>query len=170
MRDPPLGMPFAARLEDTMTTDNESTTPRAATGDGKPVPPKGHSTGTLLAVAVAALLVGVAGTVYYTTLVNEAYRAAVLSGAATATSRPVPAVVHRPDGPLGDGIYGLGTDIHPGLWTTPGGASCYVGTLDAYGGTMRNDIGSGPRRFRVRPDADAVKFSGGCVWTKQVER
>jgi hypothetical protein len=75
-----------------------------------------------------------------------------------------------PVGATGDGQYLVGSEIQPGTWHTPGGADCYYERDNSLGGEVgaiiANDNITGPTTIQIDPSDKAVKFNGGCAWSK----
>jgi len=84
----------------------------------------------------------------------------------TATVTYTPAPVDE----TSDGQYLVGSEITPGTWHTDGGTHCYYERdSDLTGGLtsiIANDNITGPTTIQIAATDKAVKFNGGCTWSR----
>lgn len=78
-------------------------------------------------------------------------------------------ITASPGGPFDSGTYIVGTDITPGIWSAPGGPSCYWERLRGFSGTftdlIANDFGRGGRVAIAASDAGfTTRYCG--PWTR----
>jgi hypothetical protein len=76
------------------------------------------------------------------------------------------------NGPFDDGTFVVGSELAAGTYRTDGsGGSCYWerlrDTSGEFDAIIANDAFSGPNTMTVRASDGAVRFSGGCTWTRR---
>lgn len=84
------------------------------------------------------------------------------------TTQAMPSV----NGPFEDGTYLVGSELTAGTYRTDGsGGSCYWerlrDTSGEFGAIISNQAVSGPSTMTVQSSDNAVRFSGGCTWTRR---
>lgn len=84
------------------------------------------------------------------------------------TTQAMPSV----NGPFEDGTFLVGEEVAPGTYRTDGsGGSCYWerlrNTSGEFEAIIANNAVSGPSTMTVSASDGAVRFSGGCIWTRR---
>jgi hypothetical protein len=87
-------------------------------------------------------------------------------------SAPTTQAMPPVNGPFEDGTYLVGEELAAGSYRTDGaGGSCYWSRLEDttgnFGSIAANGIVSGPTTITVQQGDAAVRFSGGCLWTRR---
>jgi hypothetical protein len=104
----------------------------------------------------------------YSSSAPSSYSYPSYSAAAPTTTSEMPSV----NGPFGDGTYLVGHELAAGTYRTDGsGGSCYWerlrDTSGEFSAIISNQAVSGPSTMTVRGSDEAVRFSGGCTWTRR---
>lgn len=169
-------------------------TPSAATSGLKP--PLRSRTWFIIAVAVAALIVGAviggagkstndakASPAITTTTRTTATATATATATVRVTTMPTKIIATRtqqvrvtytppPPASFGDGTYVIGTDIQPGIYKTAGGGDGACGWTRMsdlsgdFDSIITNGIASGPTTVQIDPGDKAFKLEGGCNWSR----